>query len=49
MNTVNNTSKKTAQPIRKDAPKPQPARRVTPYVPGLKIKYLVPDPFGTGR
>ena len=30
-------------------PVPRPARRVVPYVPGLKIKYLVPDPFGTGR
>ena len=46
MNTVMNTSKKAA-PVKKETPKPRP--RVTPYVPGLKVKYLVPDPFGTGR
>lgn len=22
---------------------------VVPYIPGLYCKYLVPDPFGTGR
>ena len=49
MNRVIDTSKNASQPIRKDTSKPQPARRVIPYVPGLKIKYLVPDPFGTGR
>lgn len=47
MKTTTNTSKKTAKPVKKDAPKQ--GQRVVPYVPGLKIKYLVPDPFGTGR
>ena len=48
MNTENNTTpKETTSKGEKEKKERKPV--VVPYVPGLYCKYLVPDPFGTGR
>ena len=47
MDKQTNSTPKTTKPASNGST--NKGKRVVPYVPGLKIKYLVPDPFGTGR
>ena len=51
MNNVTTATRKCAKPSKgnNQGANGGNKQRVVPYVPGLKIKYLVPDPFGTGR
>lgn len=50
MNNVATATRKCAKPSKgnNQGANGGNKQRVVPYVPGLKIKYLVPDPFGTG-
>ena len=48
MNKKNSTApKETASKGAKEKKERKPV--VVPYIPGFYCKYLVPDPFGTGR
>lgn len=51
MDNITNATKSNTKPLKGNGQGTNGGgrQRVVPYVPGLKIKYLVPDPFGTGR
>lgn len=51
MDNIINATKSSTKPLKGNGQGTNGGgkQRVVPYVPGLKIKYLVPDPFGTGR